>query len=289
MTNKIKKINNYLSLVKFSHTVFALPFALLSFVWAIKKTDGELSITTLVLIIVCMVTARNCAMAFNRIVDRKFDKKNPRTSSREIPSGKISTKNATIFVIANCILFIISSAMINNLTFLLSPIALMIVMGYSLTKRFSWLCHYVLGLSLGIAPVAAYISVTGEIALFPVLLCFVVMSWVSSFDIIYSLQDEQFDRENHLFSIPVVLGRVPAMILSSMIHVITILLVIYIGVLYNLNAIYWVGVILFSIILVWEHIIVKPNDISKANVAFATMNSIGGLGYCIITILSLYL
>lgn len=289
MAKTIKNINNYLSLVKFSHTIFALPFALLSFIWAEKKTDDEISIKLLIFVVICMITARNCAMAFNRIVDRKFDKKNQRTASREIPSGKISTKNAVLFVIINSILFIISASLINNLTFLLSPVALIIVMGYSLTKRFSWLCHYVLGLSLGIAPVAAYISVTGEIALFPVLLCFVVMSWVSSFDIIYSLQDEQFDRENNLFSIPVVLGRVSAMILSLIIHIITILLVIYIGALYNLNMIYWIGVAIFSIILIWEHVIVKPNDISKANIAFATMNSVGGLIYCATTILSLYM
>ena len=282
----IKNTNNYLSLVKFSHTIFALPFALMGFSWAISSTDIDFDYGILTYVVFCMITARNTAMSFNRIVDYKFDILNPRTAVREIPSGIISRKNAIIFTIINAILFVISASMINKLTMILSPVALIVIMGYSLVKRFSWMCHYVLGLSLGIAPIAAYISVTGYFDIFPIMLSVIVITWVSSFDILYSLQDESFDRINKLHSIPERFGRLNSLALSATLHLLTIIFVIWLGLHYELNHIYWVGAIIFSFIIISEHFIVTPRNISKVNMAFATLNSIGSVIYCTFSIIS---
>ena len=282
----IKNTNNYLSLVKFSHTIFALPFALMGFAWAVSSTDIDFDYGILTYVVFCMITARNTAMSFNRIVDYKFDILNPRTAVREIPSGIISRKNAIIFTVINAILFIISASMINKLTMILSPVALIVIMGYSLVKRFSWMCHYMLGLSLGIAPIAAYISVTGYFDIFPIMLSVIVVTWVSSFDILYSLQDESFDRINKLHSIPERFGRLNSLVLSATLHLFTIIFVIWLGLHYELNYIYWVGAIIFSFIIIAEHFIVTPRNISKVNMAFATLNSIGSVIYCTFSIIS---
>lgn len=282
-----KEFQHYLSLVKFSHTVFALPFALLGYVWGIAQPGSGFSAVTLALILVCMVTARNSAMAFNRLADWKIDQKNPRTASREIPAGKISRRNAGVFIIINMVLFVVAAGMINLLTLLLSPVALVVILGYSLTKRFSWICHYVLGLSLGIAPVAAFISVTGRIDLFSQLLCIIVICWTSGFDILYSLQDESFDASNRLHSIPVSLGRKKSLLLSALLHLITASLVVLLGIYYDLNFIYWIGAVTFIGILVREHLIVTVNDISRVNLAFATLNGAGSIIYCTFAIVSI--
>ncbi len=286
--NITNKTNNYLKLVKFSHTIFALPFALMGFCWAITSTETNFDLGIFIGIIFCMVTARNAAMAFNRLADYKFDKLNPRTATREIPHGVISPKHAAIFTIINCILFVISASFINSLTAILSPVALIVILGYSLVKRFSWTCHYVLGLALGIAPTAAYISVTGKIDMFVVILTLIVTSWVSSFDILYSLQDEEFDRQNKLHSVPAKFGRKIALFLSAACHSITIFFVLWLGILYSLNYIYWIGAIIFSIILIFEHIVVTPKNISKINLAFATLNSLGSTIYCTLSIISFF-
>ncbi len=283
-----KNTNNYLSLVKFSHTVFALPFALMGFAWAIGSTDINFDFGILTYVVFCMVTARNTAMAFNRIIDYKFDKLNPRTAVREIPSGVISLKNAIIFTIINAVLFVISASMINTLTMYLSPVALIVIMGYSLVKRFSWICHYILGLSLGIAPIAAYISVTGYFDLFTIILSVIVVTWVSSFDILYSLQDEGFDKDNKLHSIPERFGRVVSLVISATLHMFTIVFVVWLGVLYELNNIYWAGAVVFSIIIIAEHFIVTPRNISRVNLAFATFNSFGSIIYCGFSIASFF-
>ncbi|NSW93731.1 MAG: UbiA family prenyltransferase, partial [Bacteroidales bacterium] len=194
-------MKDYLSLVKFSHTVFAMPFAFTGFALGVTVGGKSFSWQILVLVVLCMIFARNAAMGFNRIADRYYDALNPRTSSREIPSGKIDVRSATFFVVINSILFIVSAGLINRLTLILSPVALAIILGYSLTKRFTLLCHFILGLGLSLAPVGAYISVTGKFHTLPVLFSLLVISWVSGFDIIYSLQDDQFGRENRLMSI----------------------------------------------------------------------------------------
>jgi 4-hydroxybenzoate polyprenyltransferase len=200
-------LKNYLSLIKFSHTIFALPFALVGYISGSVIQGAGFDMKTLLLVILCMLFARSAAMAFNRWLDKDIDAKNPRTIIREIPAGIVKANSALIFVIISSILFILCTWFINPLCFWLSPIALMVILGYSFTKRFTSLCHIVLGLGLSLAPVGAYLAVTGSFALPPVLIGLSVLFWVAGFDIIYALQDEEFDKENKLFSIPVSFGR----------------------------------------------------------------------------------
>ena len=198
-------MKNYLSLIKFIHTIFALPFAFIGFFLATK--NNSIDWTTFLYVVLCMIFARSAAMAFNRYIDRKIDKANQRTAKvREIPNGTISEKNAFIFVVLNCILFIGTTYLINSICFYLSPIALFVILGYSYTKRFTALCHLILGLGLSLAPLGSYLAVSGSFDIVPILFSVVVLFWVSGFDIIYSLQDEEFDKEQKLHSIPVLLG-----------------------------------------------------------------------------------
>ncbi|WP_374164856.1 UbiA-like polyprenyltransferase [Arcticibacter sp. MXS-1] len=200
-------MKKYLSLVLFAHTIFAMPFAFIGFFLAISTTEYQFDWTKLAFMILCMVFARNSAMAFNRYLDRDFDAKNPRTSLRDIPAGRISAKNALLFTLVNCVLFIFTTYFINDICFYLSPVALAVVLGYSFTKRFTPLCHLILGAGLGLAPLGTYLVVTGKFALLPILFSMAVLCWVSGFDIIYSLQDDEFDRQENLYSIPAWLGR----------------------------------------------------------------------------------
>lgn len=212
-------MKSYFSLVKFSHTVFALPFALIGFFVAVNNHELQpVQYKILALILVCMVTARNAAMAFNRWADRFIDQKNERTALREIPSGAVSSRSAIIFIMINVVLFILSAFFINPLCFYLSPVALFIVFGYSYTKRFSWLCHVFLGLGLSLAPIGAYIAVTSHIALLPLLYGFAVITWVAGFDVLYALQDIEFDRKEKLYSIPSRFGLKKALAISSVLH-----------------------------------------------------------------------
>ncbi|MFI3314231.1 MAG: UbiA-like polyprenyltransferase [Rikenellaceae bacterium] len=279
-------ISRYFSLVKFSHTIFALPFALIGAVYGIQKL-GYMPWGSFLIMLICMVTARNSAMAFNRYIDRKYDALNPRTASREIPSGVITPQNALVFIIINLAIFVGATAMLGRLALMLSPVAIIVICGYSLTKRFTSLCHIVLGLSLAIAPVGAYIAIMGEFSNFTSVLAFLVISWVSGFDIIYSLGDESFDRENSLHSIPERLGRKNALIVSALLHLVTIATVAYIGCVYLNNIIYFIGAAIYSLILIYMHIIVTPNDISKLNLAFATLNGVGSIVYASFVIVSM--
>jgi len=288
-------IKKYLSLVKFSHTIFAMPFALIGFFLAIKTSETNLisneGIKILILIILDMIFARNAAMGFNRWLDRDIDAKNSRTKVREIPSGKISEKNALWFVIINSALFIIASSFLNKLVFFLAPVALAVVLGYSYTKRFTWFCHFILGLGLSLAPVGAYLAVTGEFSLLPVLFSLTVLFWTAGFDIIYSLQDEEFDRINNLKSIPTILGKKNALRLSTLLHLITALIILWAGIIGAefLGIWYWTGALFFSLSLIYQHLVVKPDDISKVNLAFFTTNGIASVIFAIFTVLSLYL
>ncbi|OYX93609.1 MAG: hypothetical protein B7Y76_11570 [Sphingobacteriia bacterium 35-40-5] len=191
-------MNKYFSLVLFAHTVFAMPFAIIGFFLAVTTTTHEFNWLKLFLMLLCMVFARNAAMAFNRYLDRDIDAQNPRTAIRDIPSGRISSNEALIFTIANSLLFILTTLLINKLCFYLSPVALAVVLGYSYTKRFTPLCHLILGLGLALAPIGAYLVVAGEFAMLPIYFSLAVLCWVSGFDIIYALQDEEFDRQNNL-------------------------------------------------------------------------------------------
>ncbi len=284
----IKSVSNYLSMVKFSHTVFAIPFALIGFFLAIRLNETELSMKLLLLVLLCMIFARNAAMAFNRYADKEIDIKNPRTAIREIPAGIIKPKSALQFTLINSVLFVLTTWFINPLTFFLSPVALLIVLGYSLTKKFTSLCHFVLGLGLSLAPIGAYISVTGKFDIIPLMYSMVVLFWVSGFDIIYALQDEEFDKQENLKSIPVLLGKEKALKLSVVLHIISAVFIIIPGILSDFGILYWVGSFIFIVLLIYQHVMVKPDDLSKVNLAFFTTNGIASVVFAVFTISSLY-
>jgi len=271
------RINHYLSLVKFSHTVFALPFAIIGFFLGVKAQGALPDWLLFLKVILCMVFARSAAMGFNRYNDRKNDEKNERTQIREIPAGIISPKAALSFVIASSILFILTTFWINTLCFMLSPIALAVVLGYSYTKRFTWLCHIILGLGLSLAPIGAYLAVTGEFHILPLLFSFAVLFWTAGFDVIYALQDEEFDRNEQLHSIPVWLGKKRALDLSSVLHAFTAGLLFIAGREGAFGPFYWIGLALFLTLLIYQHSIVKPNDLSRVNLAFGTTNGIASV------------
>lgn len=282
-----KKVTNYLSLVKFSHTIFAMPFAFIGYFLAIHQTNASFDWKLLVFVVLCMIFARNAAMAFNRFIDREIDIKNPRTAIREIPAGIINAKSALIFVIINSALFVATTYFINELTFKLSPVALLIILGYSITKKFTALCHLILGLGLSLAPIGAYLAVTGEFALLPVLYSFVVLFWVSGFDIIYALQDLDFDKEEELKSLPVFFGKKGALQASTLLHVLSAALTIFAGYYAHFGLFYWIGSAFFIGLLFYQHTLVKPNDLSRVNVAFFTTNGIASVIFAVFTITEL--
>ena len=307
-------VKSYLGLIKFSHTIFAMPFALIGFfiglsyadygVWNLNKSlrwdwdkplsnpgfwrfYSEIFVGKFILVILCMVFARSAAMAFNRYLDRSFDAKNPRTAIREIPSGVIKANNALVFTIISSLLFIVCTFFINQLCFFLSPVALFVVLGYSYTKRFTPLCHLILGLGLSLAPIGAYLAVTGRFDLLPILFSFTVLFWVSGFDIIYALQDEAFDRTNKLYSIPAWLGKAKALRVSEVLHILSGICVLIAGWLGNFGLLYWIGAAIFIGMLVYQHSIVKPNDLKRVNVAFMTANGIASVVFAIFVIADL--
>lgn len=301
----MKQVRNYLSLIKFSHSIFALPFAVIGFFlgfnvvneqkilpWNINKTvdflDGASPYLLVgLLCLLCMIFARSAAMAFNRYLDRNIDAKNPRTKIREIPSGIITPKNALLFTIVNSLAFVVCCYFINMLCFYLSFVALAVVLGYSYTKRFTPLCHLVLGLGLSLAPIGAYVAITNQFDVQPMLFSMVVLFWVSGFDIIYALQDEAFDRENNLKSIPVLLGKKRALLVSRAFHVIAAILILYVGYVYSLHYLYWIGAFVFCMLLIRQHSIVQYNNLSKVNMAFFTLNGIASIVFAIFVLCDL--
>lgn len=282
-TLMLKKVNQYFSLIKFSHTVFALPFACIGFLLAVKKVryfDGNLFLY----MVLCMVFARSAAMAFNRYIDRKYDALNPRTRSREIPAGAIESSSALLFTILSAAAFVVTTWFINPICFYLSPVALLVVLGYSYTKRFTALCHLILGVGLSLAPIGAYLAVTGKFGLLPLLFSFTVLTWVSGFDIIYALPDTDFDRTQKLHSIPARMGIKGALHFSELLHLFTAGLLIFAGVQGNFGFLYWIGTAIFSFLLVYQHRLVKPDDLSKVNIAFGTTNGIASVVFACFTI-----
>jgi len=305
-------IKNYLSLIKFSHTIFALPFALIGFFLGlfkvvfgdipsvgrpagIKEEDSFEGIFTtrymilFLLVLGCMITARSAAMAFNRWLDRKYDERNPRTAIREIPKGIITPQNALLFTIINAAVFITLTYFINTICFLLSPVALLVILGYSYTKRFTPLCHLVLGVGLSLAPIGAYLAITGKFDLLPLLFSFAVIFWVSGFDIIYALQDEEFDKENRLYSIPAWIGKKKALRFSELLHLFSALCVITAGWYGGFGLWYWFGVLIFAGMLFYQHSVVKPDDLRRVNLAFMTANGIASVVFAIFVITDLFL
>ena len=294
-------VKKYLSLVKFSHTIFALPFAFIGFFMGVFFEAQHKSlpmfdvllqkqmVQLFLLVLVCMVTARSAAMAFNRYLDRHFDAKNPRTAIREIPSGVIAASSALRFVIFNAILFITATYFINPICFYLSPVALFVILFYSFTKRFTALCHMVLGLGLSLAPIGAYLAVTGSFAIIPILFSCVVICWVSGFDIIYAMQDVDFDASQNLHSIPTYLGKVNALKLSVLLHITAALLVIVAGVLAGYGYFYWEGAFVFIGMLYYQHSIVSPTNLTKVNIAFMTANGIASVIFGVHVLVALFL
>ena len=293
----LRSLNNYLSLVKFSHTIFALPFAMVGFTLGIVHRleegptwDWWADFPLLfVEVLLCMVFARSAAMAFNRYLDRKFDALNPRTAQREIPAGVIKPQHALRFTIINSILFILTTWFINETVFYLSFIALFVILFYSYTKRITALCHLVLGLGLALAPLGAYLAVYEKRYWIPVLFALTVFTWVAGFDIIYALQDEEFDKEQRLHSIPAALGKRGALMVSKGLHFLSGCFVITAGLEGGFGWIFWVGVTVFVLLLIYQHMLVKPHDLSKVNMAFANTNGLASILFATFAIISFIL
>lgn len=272
----------YLSLVKFSHTLFALPFSFIGFFHGLAYKNSEFNWYKLLLVLICMITARNAAMAFNRYLDRDIDAKNNRTASREIPAGILRANAVMLFVILNCIGFVLAAGFINPLCLMLSPVALLVILGYSFTKRFTALCHFVLGLGLALAPIGAFLAITGEFDSVILLLATSVLLWVSGFDIIYALQDKAFDESNALRSMPVLLGVPGSRKLSFALHLMSIVAIsMYIWLIHVQFPIFgpisYLGLIIFIALVLYQHSLFNPNNLSRINADFFLTNGIGSL------------
>lgn len=254
-----------------------------------KSPGVEVLSIRFLLVLICMITARSAAMAFNRYLDRHFDARNPRTAIREIPRGIISPNSALRFVILCCLLFMLTSWFINPICFYLSPVALFVILFYSYTKRFTALCHIVLGIGLSLAPIGAFLAVSGRFELVPLLFSGAVICWVSGFDIIYAMQDEDFDKSENLYSIPTAFGKKQALRISVFLHVLSAIFVIIAGIFGGFGAWYWVGMIIFSCMLIYQHTIVKPNDLSRVNLAFMTANGIASVVFALFVITDLFI
>ncbi|GAB4317173.1 MAG: putative 4-hydroxybenzoate polyprenyltransferase [Candidatus Sumerlaeia bacterium] len=267
----LKFIVSFLRMIRFSHSIFALPFALVAMLLA---ADGRPTAAQIFWIIVCCVAARTAAMAFNRIADLSFDRLNPRTRNRELVRGEISYSATSLAIILSSVIFVFSASRLNRLAFYLSPAALMIVLFYSFTKRFTTASHFVLGLALGLAPIGAWIAVRGELALTPLMLGLGVLLWTAGFDIIYACQDTQFDRRTGLHSIPARWGVAAALRASAAVHAASVVCFLMIFFLADLGGLYLIGLGLIAVLLAYEHSIVTPGDLSRVNVAFFTVNGI---------------
>jgi len=281
-------MKKYFSLVLFAHSIFALPFAFIGFFLAVHTTNHPFNWFLLVLMLICMVTARSAAMAFNRYLDRDIDALNPRTAMRDIPAGRISAKGALFFTIINCLIFVTATFFINPICFYLSPIALFVVLFYSYTKRITPLCHLVLGVGLGLAPLGAYLVVTGVFHIVPVLYALSVLFWVGGFDIIYALQDEEFDRTHHLHSIPAYFGKKGALRISEVFHFLSAICVITPMFYMHLSWFYIIGVVFYCCLLVYQHLIVSPTDLRRVNRAFMTTNGIASVIFAAFFLLDIY-
>ncbi len=281
----------FLEMIKIEHSIFALPFAMIGMMWGSVSLGGNgwPGLATFGWIVLAMVSCRSAAMAFNRIADRNIDAENPRTIMRALPAGLLQLRQANLFLIVSIAIFLLAAAMLNSLTLALSPVALLFTLGYSLTKRFTWLCHYVLGFSLGIAPAAAWIAVTGSLSAVPLLLTAAVTFWTAGFDIIYALQDDEFDREKGLKSVPSRFGRTRALTISRVSHVAAVAGLA--GAVWTFGGGWpsWTGVAVAAALLSYEQSLVKPNDLSKVNLAFFSLNGYVSMGVFGCVLLDLWL
>ena len=280
----LRKIRIILEMIKFEHTIFALPFAVMSMFLA---SGGIPKLVEISWILVAMVGARSCAMSFNRIVDANIDANNPRTAMRAIPSGHLKTWETWIFTMISASLLILAAFKLNPLAFRLSPLALIITMVYSYTKRFTSFSHFWLGISLAISPIGAWIAIKGRFDILPILLGLAVMFWTAGFDIIYACQDFDFDKQNGLHSIPVKFGIRVSLWFSSGMHIFAVCILIGIGIISELGSTYLTGVGIVVAILIYEHAIVKPDDLSRVNLAFFTLNGMVSLVLMVLSIVDL--
>lgn len=277
MEMAFKKVRHFAEMIKFEHTIFALPFAYLG---AFLPNRGMPTGYQFIWITLAMVGARTAAMALNRLIDRRIDARNPRTANRHIPKGVLSVPEVWLYVVAAWILLLISAWQLNPLhqavplTVKLMPIAVFVLTVYPYTKRFTWACHLVLGVADGLAPVGAWIGVTGRFEFPALLLGLAVMTWVAGFDLIYALQDYEFDRQVGIYSIPVRFGVKTALVLSAILHLLTILFLGWTGFILHLGYLYWSGLIVASAIFIYEHSLVSPTDLSRLDAAFFNMNGI---------------
>lgn len=273
----LHKLKIVLEMIKFEHTLFALPFALIGMVLA---ADGWPSGRVFGWILVAMVGARSAAMGFNRLVDRQIDAANPRTASRALPAGLVSPAFVALFVAGSLAVLVLAAWQLNPMCVKLVLVAIPVLLGYSFTKRFTWVSHLVLGLALGGAPLGAWVAVTGELAPTPFLITFVVLTWVAGFDVLYALQDEQFDRERGLFSVPARFGAVGALWISAGLHLATLAGLAALPFVYppGLDGAYWVGFAGCAALLAYQHAIVRPGDLSRLNAAFFTANGVLAVG-----------
>ena len=283
---RVSRLRTTLEMIKFSHTLFALPFALLS---AVLAARGLPSWPTLGKILLAMVGARSAAMAHNRLTDRAIDATNPRTASRALPSGALTAGFVRIFLAASVALFLIAAASLNRLTLLLSPVALALLFFYAYTKRFTWLSHLVLGLCLALAPVGAWIAVTGSIAWPPILLGLAVLLWTAGFDILYALQDEEHDRKSGLQSLPARWGTRTALTVSALLHAAMIPLLIAVQRLSGGGPVFTAGILATAAALLYQHAIVRPGDLSRINAAFFTANGFVSVALAVCGIADVFL
>ena len=285
--NLKSKVTNYGRLIRFSHTVFALPFALASV--ALAWPSHPVTLRSIFWILIAMVGARSAAMAFNRLVDRKFDARNPRTRQWELPQGTVKVWEAVILTVGSSLVFVYAAYQLNFVCFVLSPVALTIVFFYSLTKRFTWASHLFLGLALSLAPMGAWLAVAGEpidlrALATPFFLGLAVLFWLAGFDVIYALQDHAFDRTEGLYSIPVRFGVAGALRFSSFFHFCTVIFLAAVGLSAQMGVIYWLGFVIISVILFWEHRLVTPTDLSRIDRAFFDFNAYVSIGYLLTTL-----
>lgn len=279
-----RKIGILLEMIKFKHTVFALPFALMG---AFLAQGGVPQLVVFLWVLLAMAGARTCAMGFNRIVDKRFDKANPRTANRAIPAGEVKMWEAWLMVVLSGGLFFVACFNLNPLTFYLSPFALSLTLLYSLTKRFTWLCHVVLGVALAFSPLGGFVAVKGSLSGFPWVLSCGVLFWVAGFDAIYACLDADFDRQAGLHSLPSRFGREKAFRLAVFFHVVAFTLFLATGIICQLNYFYYAGIVLTASALFYQHIIVNPRDLSRISMSFFTMNGLISLTLFVATWLSL--
>ncbi len=280
----LKKIVILLEMIKFEHTVFALPFA---FMGAFLSAHGVPGPATLAWIVLAMVGARTCAMGFNRIVDRKFDEANPRTASRALPAKTVKLSEAWVMVILAGGVFFFACYNLNQLTLILSPFALALTLFYSLTKRFTWLCHVFLGVALAFSPLGGWVAVSGTLQNYPFVLSAGVLFWVAGFDTVYACLDADFDAQSGLFSLPSRFGRRNAFRIAVLFHVIAFALFVLTGIIAGLNYFYYIGIIFTGAALFYQHIVVTPRDLSKIQLSFFTLNGLISLTLFVATWLSL--